>query len=187
MPLRLNEDPFRLRIPVRNAMDGHLTVSTPAIPELPIQVFARAYFGASGDARARTSVNPPAASTRALVVRPPVQLVAPARNALTGPDGEFIWADAEPGGVYALTIGLSQGSGVTLYTTATRVSFRELAAFNHLVGSTQVSWYIESLGGARSVDDVVSPPGMAALRDESTTLSARSYFQVESGPLTPPD
>ena len=160
--------------------DGHgVTLQAPGVPSLPLQVVVWGRTPEFELAEARVDVSPNGSSVL-VNIRPPTLLVAPTDSAQVSAQPELEWSDSEVGGVYAVHLFIEGRGGMTLFTDENRISLANIPFQNGLPPGTRCQWYVESLGAARTVNDLVVQPGAFAVRDRAWTSSARRVFQVDS-------
>jgi hypothetical protein len=148
----------------------------PAGPDLPLQIWAAAEgFRQRSEAR----IDLPSDRARmTIALRAPATLTAPADSAIVRMDGALEWTDVESNGVYEVRVDALGRGSVIVYTVASRIPLAELPFEGGLKPETLCRWQVTTLGGASRVDDLLTHPGLAQLRNRAFAYGAERSFTI---------
>jgi hypothetical protein len=163
----------------RTWQDGPpVTFRAPGVPALPLQVVARSDSRVWPE-RAETRVE--ISSDRSpiqVTLRPYTLLVAPTDSAQVSADAALEWGDPGIPGVYGVHLSVEGRGEVTFYTSETRISLADVPFQDGLPPGARCDWYVESLGAARTVNDLAMRPGAIAVHDRAWSSSVRRVFWI---------
>jgi hypothetical protein len=149
-------------------------LEVPAVPGLPLRLIVSGYSEVGSTFR--TIELDRRGSPIAIDLRPPVSLVEPAEEAQVPWSGAaFEWSDHR-GGVYELALEVANQPPMVIYTALSRIPFDALPFDVLTAPGVRCSWRVATLTAARSVDDLVAPPGVVALKSAATARSEYRSF-----------